>query len=125
MAKRDLYDEMFAGNKRVQRFTIEDEDAGDGSAKDLTGLTVKWILTNVDKKGTPTATPLLDKASTGPDVSVTDAANGIVEVTIQKADTSGFSAGNYYFEVEVFDGSGDPVVTSTGTLRIFPNVTNA
>lgn len=124
MATTGLTDTMYAGNKRIQRFTVVDEDAGDGSPKDLTGLTVKWSMSTIDKYGVPSTTAILDKSSAVSGVTITDAANGVVEVTIDPADTSAVDPGRYYFELEIYSGS-DPVVVSTGVMTIKPNVVNA
>jgi hypothetical protein len=123
MAETGLTDTMWAGNKRVLAYTVEDSDAGDGSAKDLTGLTVKWALSKMSSDGTYSTTAILEKATGGNGITVTDAAAGELEVDLDAADTSDL-AGDYYFELEVYDATPEGVVVATGTLTINRNVVN-
>lgn len=123
MATTGLTDTIFAGNKRVQRFTVADDDTAGSPPKDLTGLVVKWALSTVDKYGTPSTAAILSKSSAVSGVTIVDATNGIVDVTIDPADTVSLTPTLYYFELEVFSGT-DPVVVATGTLLVKPNVVN-
>lgn len=119
MAVKNLSDEMWAGNLRVQRFTVTDEDIDGSPAKNLTGFTVKWALARIDDAGTYLTTPVLEKTAV-----LTDAANGICEVTLAPADTTSLF-GTFYFELEATDGSSNPVVVGTGRLVINRNVVNS
>jgi len=126
MVKTGLTDTIYAGNRRVLTFTIEDQDAGDGSAKDITGFTVKFALARTDANGEPiTSSPLIDLSSSGSQVVITDAANGVVQVTLGGSDTDSIVPGDYYFELEVFDSSSNSTVVAVGTMTIEPNVDNA
>lgn len=128
MAVITLIDIMWAGNRRLLRFTVTDED-GSG-AKDLTGLIVKFALARFDTSGNPVkSNPLIDKRSdTSSDVTITTPLSGIVEVVLVPADTASITPvpAAYYMELEVFNASNaDPVVVATGTLTINRNVDNA
>lgn len=128
MAVTGQIDTIYQGNRRILRFTVTDEDTSGSPAKDLTGLVVKFALAKIDANGNPIKTnPLLDLNSTAhpTQVIITDAANGIIEVTLLPANTSGLNPTDYYFELEVFDGSGNGVVVATGTLTVNVNVVNA
>lgn len=128
MAVENLTDTMWVGNKRIQKFTVTDEDASGSPAKDLTGLTIKWALSNIDpNSGAISTTAVLEKATGGNGITITDAVNGKFEVTIDPGDTSDLAPGVYYFEAEVFDTTPDPdepVVVATGKLTIKLNVVN-
>lgn len=124
MAVTSQKDTMWAGNKRVQRFTVTDEDAVGSPAKDLTGFTAKWALSRFNAAGTEfLTTPVVTKTTGGGGIVITDATNGILEVTLDVADTSALF-GTFYFELEVVDGSSNPLVVATGTLTINKNVMN-
>jgi len=124
VAVKTNQDEMWAGNKRVLRYTITDEDTSGSPAKDLTGYTAKWAISRFSADGSTFNTaPVLEKSS-GSGITITDAANGILEVTIDTGDTSALS-GVFYMELELFDSSSNPVVVATGKMTIIRNVVNA
>lgn len=113
-------DTMYANNKRTLRFTITDEDAGGSTPLDLTGYTAKWAISKEEGK----TTPILEKATGGNGITVTDAANGELEVALDPEDTVSLKPQAYYMELEVFDGSNDGLVVATGTLTIKANIVN-
>lgn len=128
MVVADQVDTMYAGNRRVLKFAVTDEDNG-GAPMDLTGRIVKFALARFDAEGQPLkANPLVDKRSdTSGDIVITSAVGGLVEVTLVPADTASLAdAGEtaYYFELEVFQGT-DGIVVASGTETIRRNVTNA
>jgi len=126
MVQTSQNDVMYANNRRVITWPVKDEDGT--SVKDLSGLTVKYALTRIGPNGPITTGPLIDKSSSGADVTITDAINGIVTITLNPADTAALAAAGetvYYHELEVFDGSGNGVVVATGNMTIRPNITNA
>lgn len=128
MAVTGQVDTIYQGNRRTLRFTITDEDTSGSPAKDLTGFTVKFALAKFDANGNPIKTnPLLDLNSTAnpTQVIITDAVNGIVDVTLFPTNTSTLTPADYYIELEVFDGSGNGVVVATATLTINVNIINA
>jgi len=123
MAVTGQTDIMWANNKRSLVFTIVDSDNGD-VALDLTGLTVKWALSRIDSSGAYLTAPVLEKATGGSGIVLTDAPNGICTVTLDAVDTVDLS-GIFHFELEVFDGTPEGVVVATGQLTINKNVVNA
>jgi len=129
MAVRDQKDEAFANNPHTQAITVVDDDQT-GSPKpplNLTGRVAKWALTDIDPAtGLYGTTPLFEKKSTvGGQIVFTDAPAGKLDVNIVPADTAALPAADYYFELEIFDGSGlNGVVVATGTLTLFANVEN-
>ena len=128
MVVANLTDIIYAGNRRVQQFTVTDEDSVGSPAYDLTGLIVKYALARFSNGAPLKDDPLLDFATTdgSPQVVITVAASGIIEVTLLPADTSGLQPDDYYFELEVFNAAGDEgVVVATGTLTVRTNVENA
>lgn len=127
MVVANLTDTIYAGNRRIQRFTVVDEDTAGSPAFDLTGLVVKYALARFGTNGEPLkSSPLLDLSSTGAQVTITTPASGIVEVELLPADTVDLTPGDYYFELEVYNGAEtEGVVVATGTLTVRTNVENA
>lgn len=126
MATTGLTATMFANNPATLRFTVTDLDTAGSPPKNLTGKVIKWALTKFGQDGSYKTTPLLveKKTTNGGELTITDGPNGKCEVYLVPADTVSL-AGDFYFELEVFDGSGlNGVVTSTGTLTINKNVVN-
>lgn len=126
MAVTGQTDEMWAGNLHVQRFTLTDDDQPLSPPRDLTSKTLKYALTQIDPDtgeylGEPT---VLEKITGGGIVLVGLATAGIVDVTIDPADTVDFVPGDYHMELEEFDPSNNSVVVAEGTLTIRRNVKN-
>lgn len=123
MVQTDQDDEMYAGNKRVLRYTVLDEDNGN-IAFDLSSYTIKWAISRLDQNGNFLTTPVLEKHSTVPgEITVSGADNNIASVLLVGADTDDLS-GDFYIELEVFDVSLESVVVATGKLTINRNVVN-
>lgn len=122
MAETDLQVTMYAGNRKVLRFTILNSDTP--GPLNLAGMTVKFGVCSIGDNG-PNTSDLLIDLTTGAQVVTTDAPNGKVSVTLLKAHTDGIPPGDYYLELEVYDSSSNQVVVSTGTLTILPNLRNA
>ena len=85
---------MYAGDTLILEITAKDSD---GTALDLTGLTVKWSLARVN------TSPALLTKTVGSGITVTNAALGQFKVELTPTDTASFS-GEYYHEVRVFQG---------------------
>lgn len=122
--KQDL--DMYQGNKRTLGFTVEDEDAGDGSPLDITTWDIKWAASKyTPDKSSFSKTPTLEKKSSVGNVEIekVDAVNGVLDVKIIGAD-SALTAGEYYHELELTDASGETVVGATGDLTVLRNITN-
>ena len=125
MVVENLKDRMYAGNKRIFRFTVTNPDASGSPALDLTPFELRWALSQSDALGNYSTTPVLEKTTTGGGIVKTDASNGECEVTLVSADTVALAAGIYYFELEVVDGSSEVVTVATGTITILADVVNA
>jgi hypothetical protein len=119
---------LYAGNRRILRFTVTDEDTAGSPAYDLTTSVVKFALAAFGGNGLPLKkNPKLDFSSldASPQVVITTPASGIVEVTLLEADTENLPPANYYFELEVFNNTQtQSVVVATGTLEVRVNVEN-
>lgn len=112
MVKKNQDFEMVSGDTKTITFTIEDQDAGDGSAKDLTNVdTLTWKL------NTGVASTTVTK-SLGSGVTITDAANGIVKVSLDPADTASIPAGSYPHEMEAIDTSDNKATLVRGRASI-------
>lgn len=128
MAKTGQDATIYTDNYVILRFSVVDEDDPLEPALDLTGLEVFYSVARYNSRGEPiVATPLIDVNSDGDPsvVLVTDAVNGVVEIRLTAAITALLSPRDYYHELEVVDGLGNPVVTATGNLTVLPNVVNA
>lgn len=125
MAREGLVDAFFAGNRRTLRFTVYNDDPGvaAGTKLSLVGLTAKFTLSTLFPDGSYALTALLQKATGGAGITITDAAGGVLEVTLDPDDTVDL-AGDYHFQLEVFDGGGAGLVVATGTVTIRRNVAN-
>lgn len=131
MAVRDQTDQMFAGNDRVLRFTMTDEDAGGDFDLTLAGRVSRFALAQIGPNGPITATPVVTKDQGNPGEITLDPIHGlgtnIANVNLVGADTAALAdAGStdYYFEYEVTEAGGGTIVMATGTLTIDPNVVN-
>ncbi len=126
MAVKNQIDEMWAGNRHVQRIgPITDEDAVGSPVKDLSVFALEWVLSAIDPAtNLYSAEPLVCKTEasgiTFPDGS--GGVDGIVDVTLVAGDTSALAPGKYHFELEAFDATPEGVVLAEGTLTILSNV---
>src|SRR5262245_31078550 len=129
MVQANLTSFLYAGNRRVMRFTVTNEDTAGSPPYDLTSSIVKFALAAFGGNGLPLKkNPKLDFSSldASPQVVVTTPLSGIVEVELLPADTINLAPGDYYFELEVFNNTQtQSVVVATGTLTIRTNVENA
>lgn len=125
MAEVNQNDTFYRNNARVIAYAITDKDAVGNPPLDLTSLTFKWALAPFDEIDKVFATtPVLEKKSTTPgEITVTDAPQGLVEVSLTPADTASF-LGRFYHELEAFDGSGNGTVVATGFITFLQNVVN-
>jgi len=125
MAVANQTDTIYAGNKRTLKFAVTDQDTAGSPAFNLTNLIAKWTLARVGADGSVlTSAPVVEKKSTtGTQITITNAAGGLLEVYLVEVDTLTL-LGDFYFELELFDVAGAHVVVATGTMTILPNVTN-
>jgi hypothetical protein len=106
-------DPYYAGDSLELTFDV---DQPDGTAKDLTGATVSWAVAS-----RPGDTPALDDGDAGVTLTISDAANGEVTVTVDAGATSDLS-GLYYHELEVEDASGAVDTVARGEFTVTPDV---
>lgn len=124
MTSLNQNDTFYANNKRVLKFTLTNEDESPAIALDCTDLTVRWAMSKFSSTGQYLTTPILEKTEAdGITFESDDPTLGVVLVTIDPVDTAALS-GKFYHELEVIDGSGNPVIVATGTLIIKKNVEN-
>jgi len=99
---------------------IEDEvTKSDGTARDLSGHSVKFVLAK--NSG---ATPEVTYTDSDSAVSITDAANGLLEVELASADTDGlaeYDPAELYYEIEVTNQSNEDYTVTVGTITIEPS----
>lgn len=104
--------EMFSGNTRVLKVNVLDQDE---AVVDLTGATAEFIFA---KRAGHEA---IFSKTVGSGIVITDAANGLLEVTLAPADTETLS-GAYYHELEVTDAGGRKTTVLFGTATVRRNV---
>lgn len=128
MVQANLSTFLYAGNRRVMRFTVVNEDTAGSPPFDLTTSIVKFALAAFGGNGLPLKkNPKLSFSSldVSPQVIITTPLAGVVEVELLEADTINLPPANYYFELEVFNNTQtQSVVVSTGTLEVRVNVEN-
>lgn len=118
MVKANQDFELTSGDDRTLTFTVEDQEAGDGSAKDLTGFTAfTWKLSGRDQNGTSVSV----SKTLGSGITVIDASAGKVQVTIADTDTADFY-GSYKHELQGVDGSGNVTTLATGRADIIKDI---
>lgn len=122
MARIEQNDTFYAGNRRTIRVTVYDDD-NPGQRLNLTGLTAKWVLASLRADGVTFEGAALIQKSTVSGITITNAAQGELEIALAAADTTAL-AGDYYHELELFDGDGNGLVVMTGILTIRRNVAN-
>lgn len=103
--------EFFSGDTQKLKYTIDDADAAP-ARKDLTGATITWGLAKLQGKA-----PFLTK-TIGSGITVTDAANGELDVDLDPADTADVRGGDYYHELEIIDSLGNKATSAYGTITI-------
>lgn len=122
MAVTDQRDTFYAGNVRNYTFSVDDSD-NPGSKLDLTGATITFALSKYLSATQWSKTPSVEK-SIGDGITVTNASQGALTVTLSNEDTATLE-GEFYFELEVTDVSSNAVVVATGRVTIVRNVTNS
>lgn len=101
--------EMYVG----QEFAFEVTVLENGKPFDLTGATINWIMQPTVNSATATVSK-----STGNGIVITDATNGVFEVTLLAPDTAGKQPYEYYHEAQVTDVSGNPYPVTIGTMEL-------
>lgn len=116
---------LYKNNKATLRYVVVDNDAVGTPRKDITGLVIKWAMSIQNDNGQFDATSFdVEKKSTvSGEVTVTNAAQGELDVDIISADTISLPAASYRMQLEAFDGS-EGVMLSTGKMTLLENITN-
>lgn len=101
------------GDSKVLRVTAK---TSAGVAVNLAGASgIRYRLAKSVK-----GTALIDKAM-GTGIAITDAANGVLEVTLLPADTVALK-GEYLHELELVDADGNVVTVFQGTVTLLPGM---
>jgi len=109
---------MHSGDDKELVITINDSS---GNAIDLSGLvSAKWSCSKKKSDGSFSSTPVVSKSLVS-GISVTDAANGELTVTLAQADTKDLS-GSFYQELELVDSANKKQTVMTGTLTILKDL---
>lgn len=122
MVKKAQDDEFYANNLRTFRFTLTNEDDG-GDPLDLTGLELKWAMSRVSEDGVYSTKAVVEKCTEDSTITIIDAPNGIIELSLTPTDTENLS-GIFYHQLEVFDGASSAIVVAEGTFTILRNIIN-
>jgi len=102
---------MFAGDYTEFKVTVKDSVTE--VVVNLTGATPITFKLAKDNKSA-----VLVTLGLGTGVAITDAANGVLTVTLSESDTSGLEPGQYYYEIRVTDSAAKPDVVLWGNIKI-------
>lgn len=103
---------LYIGDDKVISCTVYNGLVANGALKNIAGASIVWGMYVAAGSGTT-----LTK-STSDGISITDAANGVFEVTLTHTDTEALSAGWYAHEAEVTDSDGNISTVFTGTIEV-------
>jgi hypothetical protein len=102
-----------AGDTTPVYVTILDETTG--SVMNLLGVTARWAASpGIPRRFSPTA--VITK-ETGAGIEITNAAQGILRIDLDPADTQDL-AGDFYHELQITDSSGGVSTPLSGLLTI-------
>lgn len=107
--RQDITADFYAGNKKDIRVTVRNSD---GSAKDLTGAEVTYVIFTDPGK------PVLVKSSARSQITLTNPVGGVFTVHILAFDTLGLS-GTYRHQANVVDAAGVEETVMSGKIVIF------
>jgi hypothetical protein len=88
-------------------------ESGSGSPKDLADFTARSQLRK----------SYYSTSATSFNVSVTDAANGVITMSLPAADTANLRAGRYVYDVEIENSQNTVIRIFEGIITVIPNVT--
>lgn len=108
---------MFAGDDKTLQVTVTDED---GDPVNLTAASIKWQCARSLGK----ASAISKTATSGGGITITGAATGDFEVTLDDTDTEDL-AGTYQHEAEVTFSDGTISTVLSGTMKVIPVVIQA
>ena len=110
MATTDQNATIYAGDDVDLQIAVT--DAATGNPKVLTGASVQWAMFRAYK-----GTVVLTKDTDG-GITITDAAGGILTISIGAADTLDIRPDDYAHEVEVTDSGGNVSTVTTGHITL-------
>lgn len=108
--------EMFAGDTKRLHFTLT-SGAPNNDPLDITDATIQWQVS----KGTTarfSAIPVISKA-TDDGIVITDSFAGTLTIDLLPEDTENLK-GNFYYELQIVDATGDIATAATGQITIKP-----
>lgn len=103
---------MHSGDDKTLQFTVKDQD---GVVVDITGASITWAF--AARVG---ATAIASK-TVGSGITITDAAAGVFQVTIDAADTASLTGGVLYHEAQLVDSGGVKSTIAYGDMTILPD----
>lgn len=103
--------DMFSGNTKVIKVVVRDQD---DAIVDLSGATATFVLMRA-----PGQSAIISK-TVGSGIVITDAVNGLLEITIDPADTEPLR-GAHSHELEITDAGGRKSTVLFGTITIMVN----
>lgn len=106
--------EIVRGDNITWQMTTQNIE--DGLDANITGATLKFTV-----KADFNSAAVIEKTTSG-GIVITDAANGIFQVSLVPADTSGLETGGYVFDVEI-TLSGKVGTIAVGEIEILKDVT--
>jgi hypothetical protein len=113
-AKRQDF-ELHANRDHILEFTITNEA---GAVVDLSALTAKWAFALSAKNA-----PVVTKSSPSGGILMTDPVNGVLQVTLDPADTVAYANGKVVFhELVLIDASSKDDVAAFGRLILLPTI---
>jgi hypothetical protein len=102
--------ELYSGNALTVEFTVYQNDGR--TPFNLSGASAIWRLCSLFDPA-----PVITK-TIGAGLTITNAAAGIVSLSLSSSDTDPLGSQPYRHELEVIDGSGNPTTVTTGTVMI-------
>lgn len=103
--------EMFSGNTRVLKVTVLDQDE---AIVDLSGAAATFVVMRAHGQ------PAIITKTVGSGIVITDAVNGLLEITLLEADTEPLR-GVHRHELEITDASGRKTTVLFGNITIRVN----
>lgn len=88
-------------------------ESGTGNPKDLEDFTARSQLRK----------SYYSTSATSFDVEITDAANGIITMSLSSSDTANLRAGRYVYDVEIENTQNTVIRIFEGIITVIPNVT--
>jgi len=109
-----------AGTTSTVQMTISDE----GSPLNLSGFTVKWATSRQLSSSCFGEVALIEKCSNDATLTIIDAVNGVVEFTLDPADTVDLTQANYEHQLTTIDAFDNEEVVTEGTMTIKKRIVN-